>query len=478
MARRVLLCLLVVLLCAAATKKQATEQLLAAAAEGKGDAILAALAAGADPDARGGDKDKTPVLVTVSSKALFGREKRVIAAFVKAKANLNAADAGGTTPLMAAVATDRSEIIDALIAAGAKIEAKDTDGWTAVHYAVTNGKWSALDKLIAAKADVNAVANDKYSAMMMAIGAGRGGIAEKLMKAGAKFPASWPDDESTLVHAVVGHDLQAVRIALANSPKIDEPAPDDGFTPLAIAAWNNDAQIVMELLRAGADPSIKDKKGKTALDQATSQKNTEIVALLGGKWDKPRPNGGKTISIPCPALGGTVESNLALDGKALVFTTTYPHPLAYYFGGGNVNRADSAKKYTYEGRFAPAYYLDTDSNLKTGRKAEMFEKEGEGADYSVEYSEYGTSVTLTYVNSKGEERQRQVYQNVLDVTVKKGSDSVDVSDLGDDMPRVENDKGVLRSRVPLSLLALKPGSAMRVTATIGSCKAADKVTVK
>lgn len=477
MIRRVVFCLLAGVLGMAASKNEATNRLLSAAAEGEGDAIIAALAAGADPNAR--SEDKTPALVTVSMKALFGREERVIAAFVKAKANLDAADAGGATPLMAAAAADRGEMLEALIAAGAKIEARDKDAWTAVHYAVTNGNWSALDKLIAAKANVNVVANDKYSALMMALGGGRGGIAEKLMKAGAKYPASWPDGASGLVHAASGRDLRAVRIALANNPAIDEPSPDDGFTPLAIAAWNGDAQIVMELLRAGADPSIKDKKGKTPLDQATHQEESEIVALLGGKWDKPRPKGGKTIPIPCQNLGGTVEANFAVDGKALVFTTTYPHPLSYYFGGGNMNRAETAKKYTYPGSFTAAYYLDTDSNARTGRKAEMFEAEARGADYTVEYDQYGTSVLLRYVNSKGVERQRQVFANVLGVSVKKGSDDVDLSELGDDIPRAVNDDGVLRSRVPLSILALKPGSSIRVTAKIGACNpAVEKITLR
>ncbi len=477
MARRVLSCLVIVLLCVAASKKDATRQLLAAAAEGEGDRIIAALEAGADPNAL--DEKKTPALVTASAQSMFGREKGVIAAFVKAKAKLEAADSDGATALMAATATNRGDIIDALIAAGAKIEAKDNDGWTAVHYAVTNGQWSALDKLIAAKANVNVVANDKYSAVMMAIGAGRGGIAEKLLKADATYPTAWPDKASTLIHAVGGRDLNAVRIALAHEPKIDEADPDDGFTALAIAAWNDDPQIVMELLRAGANPSIKDKKGKTALDNAVAQSNTEVIALLGGKWTKPRAAGGHTISIPCPGLGGKVESNLAVDGQALVFTTTFPHPLSYYFGGGHMNRADSAKLYTYDGGFAPAYYLDTDSNAKTGRKAGMLEKEAAGADYTVDYDEYGTSVTLRYVNAKGEERQKQVYANVLDVNVKKGEEAVDVSDLGDEMPRARNADGVLQSRVPLSLLALKPGSTIRVTAKIGSCSAvSEKVTLK
>ena len=469
MVRRIPFLFLVFLLAVGASKNEANKRLLKAAADGDYDAIAAALASGADPNAR--TEKKTPALVLAASETSFGHEKDLVAAFVKAKANLDAADADGATALMAAAATDHGDTLVALLAAGAKLEAKDNDGWTALHYAVTNGNFSILDKLIEARANVNAAANDKYSALMMALASGRGGIAEKLMKAGAKWPATWPDGASAVQHATWGRDLQAVRIALANNPKIDDQDAEDGSTALATAAWNGDAQIVMELLRAGADPAIKDKKGKTALDNATAQEHDEIVALLGGTWKKPRPDGGKTISVPCPALGGTTEVNLALDGKALVLTTTYPHPLSYYLGGGNTNRADSAKKFTYEGSFTPSYYFDTDSNPRTGRKAEMFEKEAAGAEYSVEYSQYGTTVVLHYTNSKGEERTKHVYGNVLDVDIKKLDQDVDLSGLGEDIPEAENVAGVLRSRIPLSVLPLKPGSSMRVTAKVGSCSA-------
>lgn len=443
MLRRVLFCLFTLLVCSAATNSAATKRLLEAVEGAHADAIVSALAEGADPNAL--TENKTPALVAVVTKSIWGHEQEVIAAFVKAKADLNAADADGATALMAAAATDADVILEALLAAGAKVDARDHDGWTAVHYATVNGNWQSLNKLIAAKANLDIAASDQYTALMMAIGSGRGNMAEKLINAGAKFPTAWPGGSSTLLHATSGRDLESVRIALAHNPKLNEPYAKDGSTPLIIAAWNGDAQIVMELLRAGADPSIKDKEGKTALDNAVEAKEPEIAALLGGKWDKPQPNGGKTISIPCEALGGTVESNIAVDGKALVLMTTFPHPVTYYLGGDK--------------SFTPTYSFDN--------------------SYSVFYDQYGTTVVLHYTNSKGEEKTKHVYGNVLDVNVKKGSEDVSLSDLGEDAPQAENLNGVLRSRVPLSLLALKPGSSVKVTAKIGSCKpVVEKIALK
>ena len=124
----------------------------------------------------------------------------------------------------------------------------------------------------------------------------------------------------------------------------------------------------------------------------------------------------------------------------------------------------------YEGSFSPTYYFDTDSNSKTGVK-ESFFKDATGSEYAIDYSLYGTSVSLEYKDSQGNVRSKSVYANVLDVDVEKEGESVDMSELGDDRPRPENHNGVLITRVPLSLMKLSPGKTVRVTSKIGSCEA-------
>ncbi|MEO8035976.1 MAG: ankyrin repeat domain-containing protein, partial [Acidobacteriota bacterium] len=351
-------------------------------------------------------------------------------------------------------------------------DALDNDGWTALHYAASAGRTSAVKELIDAKTDVNLVAKDGWTPMMMALVSGRGGVVENLLKGGAKIPAKSPTGLSALYLAARGRDLSAVRQMLAAGQPLDG-RDEDEWTSLELASFYGDGQIVMELLRAGADASLKDKEGKTALDRAKENQDAELVGVLGGSWSKPKQSGGITINIPCPALGGTIETNLRVDGTALVVTTAFPRPLVYYFGGGNMNRAESAKKFTYEGSFVPAYYLDTDSNPKTGLKETMFDKEAIGSEYAIDYSQYGTSVTLTYKDSKGNERSKPVFANVLSVDIKKekekDDEDVDTSALGDDTPRPADVDGVLVTKVPLSLLALTPGKTIRVVSKIGSC---------
>ena len=54
----------------------------------------------------------------------------------------------------------------------------------------------------------------------------------------------------------------------------------DGGTALHYAAWNGYLASATRLLEGGADLTLRDKSGKTALDFARSRGHSEVVALL------------------------------------------------------------------------------------------------------------------------------------------------------------------------------------------------------
>ena len=432
---------------AGAAKKfnaEAGQQLLAAAGEGEFDKIEAALKAGADPNIKD-DQGRTPLLLA-SGQNLWGKEKETVAALKKAGAKIDLGDANGLTPLMNSAWSGRTEMTRALIAAGAKVDAKDKDGWTPLMYTAVVGEWSDTDELLKAKANLEFVDSDGFTALGIALNQGRGAVADRLFKAGAKLVPTTKTKIAPLIMSVYGRDLSCVRLVLENAPALDA-RDSDGWSALAISAFNDDRQIVMELLRAGVDPELEDKEGKTAIDRAKENENTETVALLSGQWDRPKLKGGTNIAVPCPVLGGNVDVNVAVDKSDLVFSTIYPKPLMWYLGGGYTNRAKSAKKYTYDGSIAPEITV--------------------GA-YTLGYMEYGTSVTLYYKDSQGNERQKNVYGNVLSVDVTKGDEDVDTSNL-ENPPDANNENGVLETRVPLSLLGLKKGGSVKMGAKIGNC---------
>ena len=55
---------------------------------------------------------------------------------------------------------------------------------------------------------------------------------------------------------------------------------DDGWTALHFAAFNGYLAIATRLLEGGADLTLRNKDGKTALDYARSYGYSEVVALL------------------------------------------------------------------------------------------------------------------------------------------------------------------------------------------------------
>jgi hypothetical protein len=66
----------------------------------------------------------------------------------------------------------------------------------------------------------------------------------------------------------------------------------DGYTPLHIATYKGSTCMVRQLLKLGADPSIRDQSGKTSLDTFTDLQDErdlpyEVGSLLSAKPDQP-----------------------------------------------------------------------------------------------------------------------------------------------------------------------------------------------
>ncbi|CAE8671697.1 unnamed protein product, partial [Polarella glacialis] len=78
--------------------------------------------------------------------------------------------------------------------------------------------------------------------------------------------------------------MKALAKHLQKAGKLDEHLNDASShtsrTPLHAAALNGFATTVKELLAMGADRSLKDYLGKTALELARSRSFEEVVALL------------------------------------------------------------------------------------------------------------------------------------------------------------------------------------------------------
>ena len=92
-----------------------------------------------------------------------------------------------------------------------------------------------------------------------------------------------------LCYAAASGDDAAVELLLERGVKAD--ASLGGSTALMVAAFRGNVPVVRRLLRAGADPALRNAGGETPLELALREDHREVAALLAAAGDaRPRPH--------------------------------------------------------------------------------------------------------------------------------------------------------------------------------------------
>lgn len=422
----------------AATKaSKANEALIAAILEDSVDGLKAALATGADPNAR--NEKGTPAIYLVAFRGPFHREE-LLDLLLSRKAKVDATNAEGQTALLAAAHSDRKELVAKLLAAGANPNARARDGSTALMFAADAGAWTVVEVLLKAKVELDAADQEGWTALHSALAGGHEGIAKRLLAAGATLAPKGPGTSTPLLLAAGSGDGDCVSLLLGKGADPNVPGDERPETPLIRAARLGHPEPVRELLLAGADPKAKDAEGKTALERAREAKAPELVALLGGAWEPLRPEGGATLAVPCAKLGGTVDVNLKVEGEDLVVSLFYPKVLAAYLGGFRNGAKD------------------------VSARAEVKIDGGKGTPvWAVDFGEVRTTVVLD------EEKGRRGNRQVMDLSIERAGKPVTSDDLGF-FPSAERERNLLRTVLPLKVLGLTTGQKVKLTASAGFCE--------
>jgi ankyrin repeat protein len=184
-------------------------------------------------------------------------------------------------------AAERGDVhgVVALIQAGADVGVRDHRNRTAVTIAAFSGHAEVVTELIAAGADVNAQDDERYNAVLSTGVTGDVEVLRAVLRGNPDLEIRNKYGGIAIIPAAERGHVALVR-ELIDSTEIDVDHVNDlGWTALLEAVMLGDGgaahvEIARLLLEGGADRSIADPEGRTALDHARERGHVEMVALL------------------------------------------------------------------------------------------------------------------------------------------------------------------------------------------------------
>ncbi|MCA1326549.1 ankyrin repeat domain-containing protein [Herbaspirillum sp. alder98] len=157
----------------------------------------------------------------------------------------------GYTGLMLSIREDSMQVFDVLVnAPDVNLEAQAVNGDTPVMLAAFYGNAPVVQLLLSREVEVNR--------------------------------PGW----TALHYAAINGDASIVRMLLDASAYVDAESPDEKMTPVMLAAMRGRIGAVAALRDGGADLSLKNKDGLTALDLARRHGQDGVIEVL---QEKPRP---------------------------------------------------------------------------------------------------------------------------------------------------------------------------------------------
>ena len=203
------------------------------------------------------------------------------------------AHAGAYEDFFKAIELDNGAAISDLLKRGFDPNARDPNGQPALVVALREDSRKAAAALIAAKGLKAEERNAKdESALMLAALRGNLPAARALIKLDADVnKTGW----TPLHYAASGttQDAKAmVALLLEENAYIDAASPN-GTTPLMMAVRYGPGDVARLLVQEGADPTLKNELGLTALDFARQADRADMVELIAEAMRKRQPNRGK-----------------------------------------------------------------------------------------------------------------------------------------------------------------------------------------
>ena len=176
---------------------------------------------------------------------------------------------GNWSPLMYAARDGGVDAARALAKAGADINATDPDGTTALIFAIMNAHYDTANAILEAGADPNIVDKAGMAALYAAVDMSSLGEVYGMPPRKVIDTLKPADLISRLIAKGAVVDARLTSATLQRNHTPGEGQLGAGTTPLMRAARNGDYAAMKILLAAGADPTLKQPRGTTALMMAS-----------------------------------------------------------------------------------------------------------------------------------------------------------------------------------------------------------------
>jgi ankyrin repeat protein len=226
--------------------------------------------------------------------------------------------AGADTKLIDAVKTDNAAVVKTLLSKGADVNAAEADGSTALHWAVQHGNIPITGLLLAAGAKVSAATRYNITPLSIAAMNGDAGMINRLLEAGADPNSTSREGETVLMTASINGNVDAIKALLAKGAKVNTVEPWKGQNALMWASGEGNAKAAEMLIEFGAEVGAKSKDGFTALLFAVRNNQIEAARTLldhGANVNDVAPDGTSALNVACVNAYYDLAS-LLLDYKA------------------------------------------------------------------------------------------------------------------------------------------------------------------
>ena len=198
------------------------------------------------------------------------------------------AQAGSYEDFFVAIKRDDASTIVALLNRGFDPNTPSPERLDGLYLALRESNMKAAQTLIDwPKTNVESRTPQDESPLMMAALRGQLDVARKLIARGADVnKPGW----APLHYAATSGHVPLIDLLLENHAYIDAESPN-GTTPLMMAAQYGTTESVKFLLEAGADPTIKNQLGLTAVNFAQRANRPDAIELITARMRTAQPKG-------------------------------------------------------------------------------------------------------------------------------------------------------------------------------------------